>query len=350
MKSLWKWLGLTTSMLILGMVGYFAIGIAVRDSPEVRPGTAHASLSRESCVNCHEPIAAEWRESFHFRSLSGPFWERVRTKGVDRVFEALRVPCVNCHAPANILDLAEEAHPVQRSDAVKLGVDCVSCHVSERGIVGPGRSTAPPHEVIVDQRFQDASLTSIEICARCHAEAQANIVAEWQQTPFARNGITCLDCHMPEVEAPSVAGGPARVRRSHRFPGDKDLEMLRSALDTSISINDDSGAVVRITNSGAGHSFPAAGTNWLFVKVRVQDTTGAVLDEKERSFGTREWIPGYLDFWPFSKVTKIPHGESREINFELPSGHGSIFVELRYRDWFMVKDNDIVFATLTQAY
>ena len=349
-RSLLKWLGLTATVLILGVVSYFAVGIALRDIPEVIPGTVHASLSRESCIECHEPIASEWRESFHFRSLSGPFWQRVRDKGADRVFEMLRVPCINCHAPANVLDLSGNTHPAQRADSVHLGVDCVSCHVSEQGIVGPGRSTTAPHAVIADKRFQAGTLSSTGICARCHAEEQANVVAEWQQTTFARDGIGCPECHMPELEAPSIVGGPVRLRRSHRFLGDKNPEMLRQALDTSISVNDNDTATVRITNSGAGHSVPAAGTNWLFVNVRVRDDAGVVREEKERSFGTREWIPGYLDFRPFAKATRIPYGESREIEVDLPSGHGSISVELRYRDWFMVKDKDVVFTSLTQAY
>ena len=350
MKSFLKWLGLTTCVLVLSAVSYFAIGVALRDIPEVRLGTVHSSLSRESCVECHKPIADEWSKSFHYRSLSGPFWERIRIKRADRLFAMLRVPCVNCHAPANLLDLAENAHPVQRTDAVQLGVDCVSCHVSEQGIMGSGRSTVAPHEVIADERFQDASLSSTAICARCHAEAQANVVAEWQQTPFARKGITCLDCHMPKLQAPSVAGGPVRLRRSHRFLSDKNLEMLRQALDTSISVDDSGNATIRVTNIGAGHSFPAAGTNWFFVNVKVANDAGVVLDENERGFGTREWIPGYLNFWPFAIVTRIPYGESRQIDVDLPSEHGRISVELRYRDWFMVKNQDIVFATLTKAY
>lgn len=216
--------------------------------------------------------------------------------------------------------------------------------------MGSGRSTAAPHEVIADERFQEASLSSTAICARCHAEAQADVVAEWRQTPFADQGITCLECHMPEVEAPSVAGGPVRLRRTHRFLGDKDPTMLRQALDTSIMIGSKGKATVRITNTGAGHSFPAAGTNWFFVNVTVENEAGVVLAEKERGFGTREWIPGYLDFWPFAKVTRIPYGESREIDVDLPSEHGRINVELRYRDWFMVKNQDVVFGSLTQAY
>jgi len=349
-KVFWKWLGFSTLVLILGAVSFFAVGIAVRDSPEVISGTEHASLSRESCIECHEPIAAEWRESFHFRSLSGPFWQRIRDKGVDRIYEVLRITCMNCHAPANVPDLAGNTHPVQRDASVQLGVDCVSCHVSEQGIVGSGRSTVAAHEVIADERFQDTSLASVTICASCHAEAKANVVAEWQQTPYARDGIGCPDCHMPELEAPSVAGGPVRLRRSHRFSADKDLDMLRRALDTSINVNDNGTATVRITNSGAGHSVPAAGTNWLFLKVEVQDELGVVIRKKERSFGTRETIPGYLDFRPFVKATRIPYGESRKIEVDLPSGHGNISVELRYRDWFMVKDKDVVFATSAQAY
>lgn len=343
-------MGLGAAMLVLGALGYFAIGVSMRDALEAHPGTAHVSLSRESCIDCHEPIAAEWRESFHSLSLSGPFWKRVRAKRADRVFAALRVPCVNCHAPANVLDLPDGAFPLQRRDAAKLGVDCVSCHVSERGIVGAGHSTSAPHEVIVDPRFGDASLTSVAICAHCHAEAQANVVAEWQQTDFARNGITCLDCHMPMLEAPSVAGGPDRLRRSHRFAADKDPDMLRRALNTYIDIDGERRAIVRITNSGAGHSVPAAGTNWLFVDVTVKNDAGKILREQERRFGTREWVPGYLDFWPFLKVTRIPHGESRTIEIDLPTDHGSISVELRYRDWFMLNDRDIVFSTMTKGF
>ncbi len=315
------------------------------------PGIAHPSLSRESCLGCHAPIAAEWRESFHFQSVTGPFWNRLRGEGFAGFFEALRIPCMNCHAPASVLDLPEGAHPVERSDAPALGVDCVSCHVSERGIVGAGRSTGP-HEVIADERFRDLALASLAICARCHDERaeHAQTVRRWSETPFARDGVTCLHCHMPEVEAPSVPGGPVRRRRSHRFPGDKDVAMLQRALNATIVISEDRRAVVRITNDRMPHPFPASGLNWLIVRVQVRDERGRALDEVERGFGTREWIPGYLDFWPFLHVSKIPYGETREIRVSLPAGHGSVAAEFRYRDWFALESTETVFAHLEQPY
>jgi hypothetical protein len=240
---------------------------------------------------------------------------------------------------------------VERSDRPELGVDCVSCHVSERGIVGPGRSVDSPHEVIPDQRFRDATLASTTICARCHEETAGacRTVTAWRRTPFAKEGVTCLHCHMPEVQAPLVEGGPARLRRSHRFWGDKSEAMLRKALNASISIRDGK-ATLRIVNDRVGHSLPASGMNWLLARLEVRDDAGRLLGQSERAFGSRELIPGYLDFWPFLSITKIPYGETREIVVDLPAAHGQVIGEFRYRDWFPVKDRDVLFARIAQAY
>jgi hypothetical protein len=45
------------------------------------------------------------------------------------------------------------------SDDVDLGVDCTSCHVSKRGIVGSGDHPTAAHETVADARFQTAVLT-----------------------------------------------------------------------------------------------------------------------------------------------------------------------------------------------
>ncbi len=240
----------TILLFLLGVTIYFTVGVVRRDVPEIKDATVLASLSRESCIECHEPIAREWRESFHFRSVTGPFWNRIRTKGFDRIFQGLRIPCMNCHAPANVLDLPQGTHPVERNSARELGVDCVSCHVSSKGIHGPGRSGQAPHEVIPDKRFFDPALASTSLCRSCHDEAldHAKTVTAWAETQFAEDGVTCLHCHMPEVKARSVVDGPMRVRRSHRFFGDKDAEMLGKAVSVSIDVSEDRQAVVNITN------------------------------------------------------------------------------------------------------
>lgn len=85
----------------------------------------------------------------HAQTVTGALWDRMRREGYAGVFGTLRVPCMNCHAPANVLDLAGGA-PVERTDAPDLGVDCVSCHVSKRGIALPGRLQNTAREVVPD--------------------------------------------------------------------------------------------------------------------------------------------------------------------------------------------------------
>lgn len=71
-----KWLlGAVVRSLILGgfATGYFAVRASLKEELVARPGTAHPTLSRQSCIDCHAPIAAEWVQSFHFRSVSGPY-------------------------------------------------------------------------------------------------------------------------------------------------------------------------------------------------------------------------------------------------------------------------------------
>ncbi len=155
--------------------GYFTVTALGRERPQVVSGTEHPEWSRADCIECHEPIAAEWRQSFHFRSATGPFWTRLRSKGY-------------------------------------------------------------------------------------------------------------------------------------------------------------------------------AGMNSLIVDLKVRDAAGAVVEQTERVFGTRELLPGYLDFWPFMVVGKIPAGESRELAISLPEGAGTVEAEIRYRDWFAIDDQDLTIATLSESY
>ena len=125
--------------------------------------------------------------------------------------------------------------------------------------------------------------------------------------------------------------------------------MLQQALHASIVQNDDRTAVVRVINDRVGHAFPGSGMNLLVVKVSARGANGSVA-EVERCFGSKEFIPGYLDFWPFREVTKIPAGESRDVTIRLPSAHGEISAAFLYRDWFAITGQDRPIDRITQAY
>jgi hypothetical protein len=277
----------------------------------------------------------------------------VRELGYLKVFDRTRKACVNCHAPANVLDLGGTAPPsageplgvectpnllreprgtipAPRSDDAGLGVDCTSCHVSRRGVTGAGGHPTTAHETVVDPRFQSAVLAAETLCRTCHRAT----VEAWKRTDLAGRGVTCLECHMPETMAPSVAGGPERRRRSHRFAADKDAAMLERAVNASLTVTTDRLARFRITNDRVGHYLPSGG-NWLSVEIRALDASGRMLKRIVEGFGKDEAL--ILDVWPFNRDGRIAFGERKEILFPLPEGRGTVEATVRYHDWMNAK-------------
>jgi hypothetical protein len=355
------------SLVLLGSLllggGLFAARVLSRPPLRAVPSTRHISLGRAACLECHAPIADEWRQSYHFRSLTGPYWKDVRQLGYLDVFDTVRKPCVNCHAPANVLDLGplpgdrvdrplgvectpnllrEPAGvvPAARADEQELGVDCTSCHVGRGGVAGSGRRPTPDHATLEDARFQDPALASDALCGVCHRST----VEAWNKTRFRAGGVTCLDCHMPVVDAPSTAGGLPRSRRSHRFPADKDDTLLARAVNATLHVTPERVARLVITNDRVGHDFPSGG-NWLSVRREARDETGRALAGHVEPFGREEAL--VFDFWPFNKDSRIPSGERREILFPLPEGHGTVVALVRYHDWIKARRT---IASLEESY
>lgn len=342
--------------------GLFALVVVSRKRPSPVASTTHRSIGRGACISCHAPIAAEWRRSYHHRSLTGPYWNDVRRLGYAKVFERVRKACVNCHAPANVLDLVPSAlatgdrlgvectpnllhepagaFPDARADDAELGVDCTSCHVSRSGIAGAGRRPAGEHETFADRRFRDPGVTSEALCSVCHRAT----VEAWKRTPLPVRGVSCLTCHMPEIEAANVAGGPIRTRRSHAFPGDKEAPMLEKAVHAALTITPDRKARFEIENDRVGHDLPSGG-NWVSVRLRAVNAAGSVAREKIATFGKDEAL--ILDFWPFNRDTRIPFGEKRQLLLPLPEGKGTVEAVVRYHDWMKTKQT---IATLRREY
>jgi nitrate/TMAO reductase-like tetraheme cytochrome c subunit len=347
---------MAAAVLSVALLGGVVFAFEVWSRPPLRavPSTHHASLTRTSCIECHAPIADEWRQSYHLKSLTGPYWSDVRSLGYLKVFDGVRKACVNCHAPANVLDLVRTSGrpagplagvectpnllrepagtiPEARSDEAELGVDCTSCHVSVAGVVGSGRLTTTAHETIADARFSDPTRTIEGLCSVCH---QAT-VDSWKQSRFASAGRTCLDCHMPAVNAPAVAGGPARLRRSHRFAADKDELMLAGAVDATLEITAGRSARFRMTNDRVGHAFPSGG-NGVSVRLEARDESGHVMSTQGPVLYFRS-EPLILDVWPFRNDTRLQPGDRREIRLDLPAGRGVITATVTYHDWMKVR-------------
>jgi hypothetical protein len=169
--------------------------------------------------------------------------------------------CFSCHAPRPIFETGLASPAEARADRRELGIDCLTCHRRGDRVLG---ATADPEDTpecaadcgpTPDAAFpagdrQEATSRFCGVCHNLHGTCD-----EFAGSRYAREGKTCLDCHMQEVLGPIAKGGRPRVRRVHRMPGGHSDEMLRKAMTLSARREGDR-IVGRVTNEGAGHKVP----------------------------------------------------------------------------------------------
>jgi hypothetical protein len=85
-----------------------------------------------------------------------------------------------------------------------------------------------------------------------------------------------------------VVDGPARPRRSHRFPADKDEALMTRAVHASLDISPDRQAKFRIVNDRVGHHFPSGG-NWLSVRLEARDRSVTDRHLETKVIGCLHW-------------------------------------------------------------
>lgn len=229
--------------------GASVAGERVEASASVRPGVDVEACARTSgveaaaCGRCHAAIHAEWRGSGHAGAFEDP------------VFRAEHDPapssfCADCHAAGR----AQHGHDVHD------GVDCASCHASgqaatvDTGDAGPCAACHqfgfPPGELGTHGLYDPA-------------DPLQDTVREWQRSDAARDGIGCIDCHMPWV-----GDGEAR-HRSHRLVGAGDPGLVRQAVVATATARSIAGGLevtVTLAPGEVGHRVP---TGDMFRRLRV---------------------------------------------------------------------------------
>lgn len=250
----------------------------------------------EACGACHSGLHAEWAGSAHARSAESPVFLALLPEIEAAWGELARQRCEGCHAPV---------------DAPEAAIGCVMCHAAvgnhaerdgalaidlEAPLAGPLGAAAA--ETTAHRSVQRGFLTESAACGTCHEVSGPELFVEhtfgeFQASPAAASGETCLDCHAPAVEdRPSTDGTPARPSRDHRFVGvdppwgaddaeaaaaaEATLALYRTALDLRIERAGGAREVV-VTNVGAGHAVPTgvAFLRDVWVEVEVDGVTRA---------------------------------------------------------------------------
>lgn len=252
-------------------------------------GPREAALGAESCGSCHVQQHADWQTSRHSETMNaGIRWQF-------HVFsQADSNKCMDCHAPLaeqkalaardmgwpNAPDTDPPAHIPPNLH--REGLTCAACHVREHERMGPvhrtglsGDEDGLPHGGFrVREEFSQS-----QFCAACHqfpedgprlnGKLRQDTQAQWEQSRFAEQGVTCQTCHMPE--------------RRHLWRGISDPDTLRSAMAVELEeVGRDAEGVdlrLRIENVGAGHHLPTYMVPRIDVRLVRVGPSGEVLEE-----------------------------------------------------------------------
>jgi len=219
--------------------------------PAAKPGVLD---SHETCKPCHEEIYAEWMEDRHSQAWVGALYTELSLNHTD-------ANCWSCHAPRPILETGLDSPAETRANYREEGITCLTCHQRGNHVVGSIEDPEDTAEVTADcgpvydpihasERSQEATIKYCGVCHNLHGTDK-----EFLGSKYAREGMTCLTCHMKEVVSPVAKGGKPRVRRVHHFHGAHSEHMLREAM-TIEATTDGKTVVARVVNRGAGHKIP----------------------------------------------------------------------------------------------
>ncbi len=211
-------------------------------APVVPPGAeAITSLSAESCGLCHQPQFTDWSNSLHAAAMSAGLFGQIGAFDL-----ATQKDCLTCHSPRQeMLELWLDKGI--ESSGEMAAVDCTSCHVRRHLKHGPRAISETPHGSVKELPLYGQS----EFCAPCHqfdstgltvnGKPLENTYMEWLQSRYAREGITCQACHMPD--------------KLHAFKGIHDRHTTRAGLSVR-GWRTRHGIRVQAGNTGAGHALP----------------------------------------------------------------------------------------------
>ncbi|MDX8413197.1 MAG: multiheme c-type cytochrome [Mariprofundales bacterium] len=285
------------------------------------------NLHPEACAQCHQQQFNDWKFSRHAHAFSPGLVGQFAGMGTDDAND-----CLTCHTPLaeqkfnsnsmrrqSLADLRDHPlgfDPYGNVNAVATplthaGVTCASCHVRGWQRFGPpvrgSMKTGHIKRAIHGGFTAKKEYLSSQFCASCHQFPQSyaingkpleNTLFEWKQSRFARENISCQQCHMPN--------------RKHEFRGVHDAKMVLSGLKIE-SRALAHGAVLSIHSIAIGHAFPT------YVTPRVIITAKA-LNNNNKELKHWRWIierqVEYSNGWQETRDNRIMPDETRDFIVE----------------------------------
>jgi nitrate/TMAO reductase-like tetraheme cytochrome c subunit len=255
----------------------------------------------ETCKSCHVDIYQQWTQSMMSQAYTHhwdeiEYFELAVAHGqVDPKYKPVSDGCNGCHTPMAFL--AGDVPPPRpdKNSRANESVSCEVCHTVKyfKGatpfnfnyISSPGRlkygnkpGLVSPHHDTELNPF----LTTAEFCGTCHNEKNPfgiwvkSTQLEWKEGPYAKEGVPCHRCHMPQAKDRSAKMAEEGMVSQHLFHGAHDPGKVVGAIEIRMhpeerEVKYDETVVLKIQlfNGKAGHKIPTGSVEdrilWLHV-------------------------------------------------------------------------------------
>lgn len=214
--------------------------------------------SAKECKACHPKQYQEWSRSMHAYAEHSPVFEAFNLTLIERTGGTIGTFCTRCHTPlGTALGENGSRRNVHRSRLSMEGVTCTVCHrinrpyykantrmtitpgkLVEGCMYGPFNDPVSPSIAGVHPATGRSFLKTSAFCGSCHDVTNPQGVrleeafSEWQNSPAARDHVTCQQCHMGPVQGVPIPEDGRPLGRAATVPGvDKDLIPLRHLTD-----------------------------------------------------------------------------------------------------------------------
>jgi hypothetical protein len=251
------------------------------------------------------------------------------------------IGCFGCHAPLAeqkpLVVSGRDARPNPAYDETlrARGLPCAGCHVRGHERFGPPRrdgslaSSAPRERLPHDGVTRTPAFLAAEFCRGCHqfepgnlalnGKLIANTYEEWRASRFAREGVQCQDCHMPD--------------RRHLWRGIHDADMVRSGLTIAAATGapryrpgETALATLRVTSTRVGHAFPTYVTPRVVLRGELVDAAGRIVPESRRERVIAREVT--LDLERELADTRLPPGRTATLTYRVPVTSPGLSVRL----------------------